>query len=104
MRTALRALFLIILIVAVGPRTSAQASPRLQTFFEQNIGHTPDQIADIGNGIPVVKIADHVFTNASPYISSITKTRPFTMMIRAVMIGIREGRRDASPNGIKPSI
>jgi hypothetical protein len=55
MRRILPALFLLIPIAAFGPRSSAQPNSRLQTFFEQNIGLTQDQIADIRNGIPVTK-------------------------------------------------
>ena len=47
MRSSLPALFLLIPIAASGPRSSAQSNPRLQTFFEQNIGLTQDQIDDI---------------------------------------------------------
>jgi hypothetical protein len=55
MRSLLPALFLLIPIAVSGPRSSAQPNARLQTFFEQNIGLTQDQIDDIGHGIPVVK-------------------------------------------------
>ena len=47
-------------------------------------------------------IADHCITNASPRISSSTKTMTLTPMIAAVTTGTRTGRRDASPSGIKP--
>src|SRR5208282_3806336 len=47
-------------------------------------------------------IADHVVTNVSPPISSRTKTKQFTRMIRIVTMGMRAGRLDASPNGIMP--
>jgi hypothetical protein len=35
---------------------SAQSNPRLQAFFKQNVGLSEDQIDDIRNGTPVVKI------------------------------------------------
>src|SRR5208283_5071039 len=44
--------------------------------------------------------ADHVVTNASPPISSSTKTKPFTRIMKTVTTGMCAGRRDASPNGI----
>jgi len=56
MRSLIQAVFLLASIAAITPPGSAQANPRLQTFFEQNIGLTQDQIADIRSGIPVVKI------------------------------------------------
>jgi hypothetical protein len=48
-------LLLLIAIAASGSRSTAQSNPRLQAFFEQNIGLTQDQIDDIRHGIPVVK-------------------------------------------------
>lgn len=56
MRSLLPILLLLIPIAAFGPRSSAQLNPRLQKFFEQNIGLTQDQIDDIRNGIPVVMV------------------------------------------------
>ncbi len=47
MRSLLPALFLLIPIAVSGPRSSAQPNPRLQTFFEQNIGLTQDQIVGL---------------------------------------------------------
>src|SRR5208283_4249702 len=47
-------------------------------------------------------ISDHLNTNASPPISSITKTITFTTMIPVVTTGKLLGRRDASDNGIMP--
>jgi hypothetical protein len=55
MRNLLPILFLLIPSAAFCPRSSAQLNPRLQTFFEQNIGLNQDQIDDIRHGIPVVK-------------------------------------------------
>ncbi|MGO9336657.1 MAG: hypothetical protein ACLPY1_04025 [Terracidiphilus sp.] len=55
MRRILPALFLLIPIAAFSLRSSAQPATRLQTFFEQNIGLTQDQIDNIRHGIPVVK-------------------------------------------------
>jgi hypothetical protein len=46
---------MLILAAVSGPRGPAQSNPRLDTFFEQNIGLTQDQIDEISNGIPVVK-------------------------------------------------
>lgn len=51
----LTALFLSLAIAAPGTRSVAQSNPRLQAFFEENIGLTQDQIEDIRHGIPVVK-------------------------------------------------
>src|SRR5215472_2227011 len=47
-------------------------------------------------------IADHLVTKASPWISSSTKTKIFTRMMRIVTTGMCTGRRDASLNGIRP--
>lgn len=55
MRKGLRWLFLIISIAAFGQHSFGQVNPRLQAFFEQNIGVTQDQIDDIRSGIPLVK-------------------------------------------------
>src|SRR5271166_2433396 len=55
MRRILAALFLLIPIAASSLRSPAQPATRLQTFFEQNIGLSQDQISDIRHGIPVVK-------------------------------------------------
>jgi hypothetical protein len=54
-RRVLSALYLLILVAVFCPRGTAQSNPRLETFFEQNIGLTQDQIDEIRNGIPVVK-------------------------------------------------
>ncbi len=56
MRRLFSVLFLLIPIAVSGPHSTAQSNPRLQTFFEQSIGLTQDQIDDIRSGIPVVKI------------------------------------------------
>jgi hypothetical protein len=45
-------------------------------------------------------MADHMKTNASPYISSRVKTYTFTAISSSVMTGHRLDRRDASPSGI----
>jgi len=55
MRRILPALLLLTLAASFGRYGTAQPSPRLQTFFEQNAGLTQDQIDDIRHGIPVVK-------------------------------------------------
>lgn len=54
-RQKLFELLLLIPIAAFGPRSFAQSNSHLQTFFEQNVGLTQDQIADIRSGIPVAK-------------------------------------------------
>ena len=56
MQRAMPSLLLLVLIAAVAPSGSAQSNPRLQAFFEQNVGLSQDQIYDIRSGIPVVKI------------------------------------------------
>ncbi len=48
-------LCLMVSLAAVVPSAYAQSNPRLQTFFEQNVGLSQDQIDDIRHGIPVVK-------------------------------------------------
>ncbi len=55
MRRILLARFLLIPIAAFSLRSSAQPATRLQTFFDQNIGLTQDQIDNIRHGIPVVR-------------------------------------------------
>jgi hypothetical protein len=42
-------------LAAVVPFAYAESNPRLQTFFEQNVGLSQDQIDDIRHGIPIVK-------------------------------------------------
>ncbi len=56
MRRILLVFFLLISIAAVTTHCNAQSNPRLQTFFEQNIGLSKDEIAEIRSGIPVVKV------------------------------------------------
>ena len=51
-RTAAALLFA---AIAVGPAANSQSSPELESFFAQNIGLTPDEIADLRTGKPVVK-------------------------------------------------
>ncbi len=46
---------------------------------------------------------DHWVTNASPFISSSTKTKAFTRMMKTVTTGMLAGRRDASLNGDQAS-
>jgi hypothetical protein len=48
------ALFLSVAIAAAALPSRAQANPRLQAFFRDNIGLSPDQIAEIQTGKPVV--------------------------------------------------
>jgi hypothetical protein len=48
------AFFFLVLVVAIVPQGSAQSNPRLQTFFQENIGLSQDQIDDIRIGTPVV--------------------------------------------------
>ncbi len=55
MRSAVPALCLMVSLAAVVPSAYAESNPRLQTFFEQNVGLSQDQIDDIRHGIPVVK-------------------------------------------------
>jgi len=54
-RSAMVSIVLLVSICAQTPPTAAQASPELQTFFQQGIGLSQKQIADIRNGQPVVK-------------------------------------------------
>ena len=53
MRNMTSTLCLLVSIAAVVPPASAQSNPRLQTFFEQNIGLSQDQIDDSGTFIQV---------------------------------------------------
>jgi hypothetical protein len=81
MRKVLPTLFLLIPIAAFGPGSSAQPNPRLQTFFEQDIGLTQDQIGDILHGIPVVKIlpvrtSTEVFLFGAVYIHAAPESYP----------------------------
>ncbi len=55
MRSVVPALCLIVSLAALVPSAYAQSNPGLQTFFEQNVGLSQDQIDDIRHGIPVVK-------------------------------------------------
>ena len=55
-RSAVLTLCVILSLAAVVPSAHAQSNPRLQTFFEQNVGLSQDQIDEIRHGIPVVKI------------------------------------------------
>jgi len=48
------ALFVSVAIAAVALPSRAQANPRLQAFFRDNIGLSQDQIVDIQSGKPVV--------------------------------------------------
>jgi hypothetical protein len=52
---AVLALCLMVWLSAVLPSGYAQPNPRLQAFFEQNVGLSQDQIDEIRHGIPVVK-------------------------------------------------
>jgi len=54
-RKAKLAAALLALIGAVAPPGSCQSNPDLQTFFRQDIGLSPDQIAAIQKGEPVAK-------------------------------------------------
>jgi hypothetical protein len=54
-RSVVPALCLMVSLGAVVPSAYAESNPRLQTFFEQNVGLGQDQIDDIRRGIPVVK-------------------------------------------------
>ncbi len=51
-RTTLRLLVLIVMATLPG---SSQSGPDLETFFQQNVGLSPDQIAAIRSGQPVAK-------------------------------------------------
>ena len=54
-RKAITIAALPLLIAAISPHGFSQATPALQTFFRENIGLSPDQIADIQDGKPVTK-------------------------------------------------
>ena len=74
-------ILILILIAVSGPCSSAQSNPRLQTFFEQNVGLTQDQIDDIRHGIPVVKIlpvraSTEVFLFGAIYIHAAPESYP----------------------------
>ena len=54
-RRLMSAVALLILIAAASFPSFSQSSAGLQTFFRENIGLSPDQIANIRNGQPVAK-------------------------------------------------
>lgn len=56
MRGGIQAALYVVLLHAAVPPSVAQSTKNLQTFFEQNIGLSQDQIDDIRHGIPVVKL------------------------------------------------
>jgi len=73
MRSMVPALCLMVSLAAVVPSAHAESNPRLQTFFEQNVGLSQDQIDDIRHGIPVVKTLparspDEIFLFGAIYI------------------------------------
>jgi hypothetical protein len=81
MRNISPVILILILIAVSGPRSSAQSNPRLQTFFEQNVGLTQDQIDDIRHGIPFVKIlpvraSTEVFLFGAVYIHAAPESYP----------------------------
>ncbi|MGB8030484.1 MAG: hypothetical protein WCF30_12570 [Terracidiphilus sp.] len=81
MRNLSLVILILILIAVSGPCSSAQSNPRLQTFFEQNVGLTQDQIDDIRHGIPVVKIlpvraSTEVFLFGAIYIHAAPESYP----------------------------
>ncbi len=53
-RSVMTAAALLVLIIAAKPGYS-QSNPKLQKFFQQDIGLTPEQIAAVENGQPVAK-------------------------------------------------
>lgn len=53
--TVIVATSILVLFAAVVPPSSCQSNPDLQTFFRQDIGLSPDQIAAIQKGEPVAK-------------------------------------------------
>ena len=55
MRRPIRAIGLLVLLSAGLRSVIAQTNPRLETFFEQNVGLSQEQIDQIRLGIPVVK-------------------------------------------------
>jgi hypothetical protein len=55
LRSGIAALFVLASIAAAAQPGPAPLNPRLQTYFRENIGLSQNQIADIRNGIPVVK-------------------------------------------------
>jgi hypothetical protein len=54
-RSAILAIVLVALIDVAALPVFCQSNPDLETFFQQNIGLTPDQIAAIRSGQPVAK-------------------------------------------------
>ena len=73
MRTVILGLAALVVVTAISPPGSSQSSTKPQTFFQQEIGLSPDQIAAIRNGKPVTKnlpprTPDEVFLFGAVYI------------------------------------
>jgi hypothetical protein len=54
-RSVMPTVTLLVLIAAAALPGFSQSNPDLQTFFQQDIGLSPDQVADIQSGRPVAK-------------------------------------------------
>jgi hypothetical protein len=55
MRTVIHILALLVVVAAMSLPGSSQSNPQLQTFFQQNIGLSQDEIAAVQRGQPVTK-------------------------------------------------
>src|SRR5258708_9113034 len=78
-RTVLVIAAVLVVIAATALPGFSQSRPHLQSFFEQNIGLSQDQIAAIRNGQPVAKTLPsrppaEVFLFASVYIHASPET------------------------------
>jgi len=73
LRATLHTLASLLVVVSMFPSAFCQSNPKLQTFFQQDVGLTPDQVAAIQAGEPVTKALpsrtpDEVFLFGAVYV------------------------------------